>query len=228
MPTPAPLRLNGLRLNGQDPDGTRPLLLDIPVLDIAPGAMVGVQGPSGAGKSTLLAVIAGLAVPQEGEVLWGETRVSRLPEGKRDVWRRQTIGFVFQNFHLIGELSAIDNVLLPLRFFTWSARGWCERAEALLASVGLGAPHRPCAVLSRGEQQRVALARALLLNPPLILADEPTASLDAENAVAVADLLLAHARKSGATLIVASHDAALLARLPQRLVLAGGRLREGA
>lgn len=203
--------------------------LDLPRLEIAAGSLVGVAGPSGAGKSTLLDLVAGLRAPLRGTVSWGEEDLDRLSGPARLAWRRRTIGFVFQDFLLVDELSALDNVLMPARFAALRLpSGLRRRAEELLAGLGLADPARRAVRLSRGERQRVAVARALLLDPPLLLADEPTASLDGENGREVGRLLVEAARARGATLLVASHDPELLARLDRVHRLVGGRLAEEA
>jgi len=218
-----PLVLSDIALDHRDAGGQPFRVLDIPELTMAPGTALGVSGPSGCGKSTLLHLIAGLMRPSSGSVCWGETEISALPEAPRDRWRRQTLGFVFQNFHLVPELDVAGNIALPASFSSWrSSPADREHAMALGSRMGLTEPSRRAAVLSRGEQQRVAIARALFNRPHLILADEPTASLDARHAEAVADLLIEAAAQSGATLICASHDPNLLARLPRRLDLAAG------
>ena len=154
--------------------------LSIPVLNVSPGSLLAITGPSGSGKSTFLYAIAGLLRPSQGEITWGGRILQTMPETIRDHWRRHTIGFVFQDFHLMPELSPLANVLLPASFENLSvSRALKERALMLLE--GFGVPYKRASVvdLSRGEQQRVALARALLFDPPVLLADEPTASLDA-------------------------------------------------
>ncbi|MGO4407447.1 ABC transporter ATP-binding protein [Bosea sp. RAF48] len=217
------LVLADIALDHRDGDGRPFRVLDIPALVIEPGAALGISGPSGCGKSTLLHLIAGLLRPGTGSVRWGGTEVSGLPEAQRDRWRRQTLGFVFQDFHLVPELDVAGNIALPASFSSWRlGTSGRERAIALASRVGLKDPHRRAAVLSRGEQQRVAIARALFNAPRLILADEPTASLDADHADGVSDLLAETAQESGATLICASHDPRLLARLAQRLDLRMG------
>lgn len=222
---PLPLLLDGVAVVHRRAGETPFRALSIDRLEIPPGAHVGLSGPSGAGKSTLLHLVAGLLAPTEGAVRWGETRLDRLGEGARDRWRRETVGFVFQDFHLIDELSVRDNVLLPARFADFRlAAGLAERARRLVERVGLADPARRAGRLSRGERQRVAVARALLLSPRLLLADEPTASLDAITAAEVAALLAEVAREAGATLLVAAHDPALLARLDAVHRLVGGRL----
>lgn len=197
--------------------------LAIDRLEVAPGERLGVAGPSGAGKSTLLHLVGGLIGPTTGTISWGTTRLDGLGEGASDRWRRETVGFVFQDFHLVDELSIFENVLLPARFSAMRAASAVrERARELIARMGLSDPDRRVAVLSRGERQRVAVARALIGRPRLLLADEPTASLDAENGAAIAELLVATARESGATLIVAAHDRPLLDRLDRVLTLVAG------
>ena len=223
------LELDGVVVEHRDTAGRRFVGLDLPRLAVAPGETVGIVGPSGAGKTTLLEAIAGLRVPDRGAVRWGDLAVSALGEGARDAWRRGSVGFVFQDFDLVPELSALDNVLLPAGFARFRVpRGTRARAAELIASVGLSDPGRRAGLLSRGEQQRVAIARALLADPPLILADEPTASLDAGTGAAIADLLLARVRRRGATLVVASHDRALTGRLDRVVTLVAGRVREAA
>ncbi|MEJ0016654.1 MAG: ATP-binding cassette domain-containing protein [Acetobacteraceae bacterium] len=204
-------------------------VLQLPSFRAEPGTLWGCRGPSGSGKSTLLYALAGLLRPSAGEVAWGGVVISALPEAARDRWRHATVGIVFQDFHLIPELSALENVLLPARFRRPAAGAALrERAAALLRQTGIVSRARRAGLLSRGEQQRVALARALLLRPALILADEPTASLDAETGATVGALLVDAARESGATLFAVSHDPALLARMQQVLTLQAGRPVEAA
>ncbi|WP_353186618.1 ABC transporter ATP-binding protein [Bosea sp. (in: a-proteobacteria)] len=223
-PSPEPqagrLTLERLALDHRDADNRPFRLFEMPELTLQSGARLGVSGPSGCGKSSLLHLVAGLLRPSQGRVLWNGSVVSELAEAGRDRWRRETIGFVFQDFHLIPELDIAANIALPARFSAWrlGAAGQ-ERAAALARRMGLPDPRRRAALLSRGEQQRVAIARALFARPALILADEPTASLDAAHAAGVADLLLEAAAESGATLICATHDPALLARFDRRVDL---------
>lgn len=200
-------------------------VLDVPTLDFPAGELCGVTGPSGSGKTSLLHVIGGLLRPDAGCVLWGERDLASLTRREADVWRRRDVGFVFQAFHLIPELSALHNVLLPVWFAGWSAEARRADAIALLERVGIITPNRRAGLLSRGEQQRVAIARALLPSPTLILADEPTASLDEGNGAAVADLLIQTAQAVGATLIVVAHDRVLLDRLPRVEQVTQGRIR---
>lgn len=216
-----------LRDSGADSSLTP--ILSIPYLDIASGMQVGVRGPSGSGKSSLLYLLAGLARPSAGVIRCFGTDLGALTEGARDAWRRCQVGFIFQEFHLVPELDAVDNIALPLSFGAGGSASWTD-ASSLARRLGLDDRSRPVRLMSRGEQQRVAVARALLMKPRLILADEPTASLDAAHGEQIADLIIAEAKAIGATLICASHDEKLLARLPRRLSLAEGRLAadEGA
>jgi putative ABC transport system ATP-binding protein len=200
-------------------------ILDRVDLALAPGAMAAITGPSGAGKTTLLHALAGLVTANAGAVTFEDRDIGKLSESRRDRWRRETIGFVFQDFQLVPELSIAENILLPLRFDAWRATAAQRiRLRELGRNVGLGDLTPRAAALSRGEQQRVALARALIRRPAVILADEPTASLDADNAARAADLLIETPRESGASLLVVSHDAILLERMPAVWRLAGGRL----
>ena len=197
-------------------------ILDLPSLDIAPGERIGIAGPSGSGKTTLLHVIAGLQAVSAGSVAWNGTILSALREAARDQWRRRHVGMVFQDFLLVPELSALANVLLPTRFVATGIPR--TQAMELLERVGITTPDRRAGQLSPGEQQRVGIARALIGTPRLILADEPTASLDAANAAMIRDLLIDSASRLKATLIVVSHDEALLGRMARTLRLEKGRL----
>lgn len=199
----------------------------IPTLDLAAGSVVGIAGPSGAGKSSLLHALAGIEAPATGTVMWDDVALWTLPQGARDRWRRERLGLVFQDIHLIDGLSARDNVLLPLTFdHMRPPTEWRARADALLARLGIAQPGRATTVMSRGERQRVALARALLRNPSIVLADEPTASLDQAGGRAVGDLLLDAAAESGATLLIVTHDDALLARTTMHFRVVAGRLEQ--
>ncbi|MEM9137500.1 MAG: ABC transporter ATP-binding protein [Cyanobacteria bacterium P01_F01_bin.42] len=198
--------------------------LEISDWSLAAGSCIGISGPSGAGKSTLLNVVSGLLLPTQGQVCWHGQDLTALSEQQRDRWRRRNVGFIFQNFHLIPELSAFENVLLPHWFNHWR----CplkrkQQAKALLHQVGIEQVHQLAATLSRGQQQRVAAARAMLHDPPVILADEPTASLDPASAIAVMDLLLNTVR-ANRTLVIVSHDRQLLERLDHVYRLQVGKL----
>ncbi|PWV61027.1 ABC transporter ATP-binding protein [Plasticicumulans acidivorans] len=198
--------------------------LAIERLHIAAGSRVAITGASGSGKSTLVNQLIGLERPRGARIDWSGTDLATLGEGARDRWRGRHVGLVMQDFHLFPGLSALDNVLLPAQLAR-VADGLCrERAAALLAQVGIRRSRQPAETLSRGEMQRVAVARALLRQPGLLVADEPTASLDADSGAAVADLLLDLASEAGSTLLVVSHDPRLCGRLQRRIELAGGRI----
>ncbi len=225
MPAGAGLEVEGLVIAFP---GAGPVL-SIPALSLAPGSATAVEGSSGAGKTSLLHALAGIERPAAGAVRWDGSSLWTLPGPARDRWRRERLGLVFQDMHLLPGLSALDNVLLPVLFdHARVPAALRARAAALLEGLGIAAPHRRAAVLSRGERQRVALARALLRRPAVLLADEPTASLDAAAAGQVSALLLDAAADGGATLLVATHDPALLARLPHRLRLRAGHLEQAA
>ncbi|MDR6952278.1 putative ABC transport system ATP-binding protein [Ancylobacter sp. 3268] len=200
--------------------------LAIPRLGIAAGARIGLTGPSGSGKTTLLNLITGLERAGTGRILWDGTDIARLSEGRRDRWRAANVGLVMQDFHLFDGLSARDNVLLPLRLARFALpAGAGEEADRLLGRVGIERRGQKVETLSRGQKQRVAVARALIARPGILIADEPTASLDAEAGAVVAALLTELAMEAGATLIVASHDPRLLERLDRVVRLEAGRIR---
>jgi putative ABC transport system ATP-binding protein len=195
--------------------------------DLPAGAQVALCGPSGSGKSTLLNVLSGIEPAPRGVVQWGDTDLARLAPPARDAWRRRHVGFVFQRFHLFPGLDALGNVVLPCTFRALRARrDEDERARRLLDRVGIR-PDADVRKLSRGEQQRVSLVRAVFGLPRILLADEPTASLDAAAARTAFELLESLARETGATLVVATHDESLAGRLEARVALRGGRLVAG-
>ena len=204
--------------------GGRPLtILEGVSLDVERGDAVAVIGPSGSGKSTLLGLVAGLDAPTEGTITVGGVEITRLGEAALARFRRQTIGYVFQSYHLIPTLTAAENVAVPLELA--GARGVASRTRALLEQVGLGerAHHYPVQ-LSGGEQQRVALARAVALDPPLLLADEPTGNLDSATGAAIIDLLFALNGERGSTLLLVTHDPALAERADRVVSLRDGRV----
>lgn len=199
------------------------LVLDIPGMDAAPGSLTVLSGASGSGKSSLLYLLSGLARPTTGSVTWGGTELSALGESKRDRWRRQHAGFIFQDFHLIDEMTPLDNVLLPAWFGRVSASPLRDRAHGLLEDLAVPLERRQVSLLSRGEQQRVAIARSLLADPAVIFADEPTASLDRVAGAQVIAVLTKLAQE-GRTIIAASHDPELRAAATAELVLDHGRM----
>src|SRR5512145_837878 len=206
------------------PSGGRPLtILDGVTVDVDAGEIVAITGPSGSGKSTLLGLIAGLDTPTAGTVVVAGRDVTRLGEAALARFRRDTIGYVFQSYHLIPTLTAAENVAVPLELAGVSAP--LARAASLLADVGLGgrAHHYP-AQLSGGEQQRVAIARAVALRPLLLLADEPTGNLDSATGAQIIELLLGLGREQGATLLLVTHDVALAARADRVVALRDGRI----
>ena len=206
------------------PSGGRQLtIVDRIDLSIAPGEFVAILGPSGSGKSTLLALMAGLDRPSEGEVLLDGRPIQDLSEDDLALLRRRAIGFVFQSFQLLGNLTALENVLLPLELADIpEAR---SRAAQLLSAVGLGERgHHYPSQLSGGEQQRVALARAFGPRPPILLADEPTGNLDQATGQVVLDTLEALRRESGTTLVLVTHDPEVAGLADRRIHLRDGRI----
>jgi lipoprotein-releasing system ATP-binding protein len=175
---------------------------------VAQGEFLVIQGPSGAGKSTLLHILGGLDNPTGGEVYFQGTDIYTLDENARSAFRNQQVGFVFQFFHLLPELNALENVLLPgILKSWWERKKSLNTAFELLARLGLSArlKHRPAA-LSGGEQQRVALARALINRPQLLLCDEPTGNLDSENGKKILRLLIELNQSQKITIIMVTHD----------------------
>jgi len=206
------------------PSGGRMLrILDAIDLDVRRGEFLAVLGPSGSGKSTLLALMAGLDRPSSGEVLVDGEAIDRLSEDRLALLRRHKIGFVFQSFQLLGNLTARENVMLPMELLGW--REAAQRAGELLDAVGLSERgHHYPSQLSGGEQQRVALARAFAPRPALLLADEPTGNLDGATGRVVLDLLVAMRAEEGATLVLVTHDAAVAGVADRRIHLLDGRI----
>ena len=205
-----------------------PLVIDIPALSVAAGERVFVRGPSGSGKSTLLNLIAGVMVPQDGSLRVLGRELRELSGAGRDRFRADHVGFIFQLFNLIPYLSVIENVCLPCEFSPRRREralkaGGTVRKEAarLLAHLDLPSPvlRKPVIALSVGQQQRVAAARALLGAPELVIADEPTSSLDADRRASFLDLLFAECERERAALIFVSHDSALAPRFDRVLEL---------
>ena len=195
-------------------------LLEIPQLKVAHGETVAIVGPSGSGKTTLLNLIAGIATPRSGQVTTNGYKISGLQDAARRDFRIANIGLVFQEFELLEYLNVLDNILLPYRInrtlqLDKSVR---VRAEAIAERVGIGDKlARYANQLSHGEKQRVAVIRALLVQPPLLLADEPTGNLDPLNKDRVLDILLQYATDNAATLITVTHDHDILHRF-QRVI----------
>ena len=216
-----PLRISDLKVTA----GARNrVLIDLPRLALQSGQSLGISGPSGAGKSTLLYAIAGLSEHCSGEVRWGNTDFLALRSGARAAFRAAHIGMVFQDFLLFDEMSADANAAIAACFAPKPARaGLRARAETSLARLGLTDTARSVASFSGGERQRVAIARALAGDPAILLADEPTASLDRDAADRVIEDLSSAAREQGTTLVTVSHDQALLARMDRVLHLENGR-----
>jgi len=210
------------------PSGGRSLtILDGITLDVATGELLAITGPSGSGKSTLLGLVAGLDRPSSGSIVVGGVDITRLDEDALARFRRETLGYVFQSYHLIPTLTAVENVAVPLEIA--GAPNALVRARALLDDVGLGnrAHHYPVQ-LSGGEQQRAALARAVALDPGLLLADEPTGNLDSATGTRIIELLLELRRRRGATLVLVTHDDALARHADRVVVLRDGRVKNGA
>lgn len=224
------LHLRNIRYSVQDGGGMR-RVLDIPKLDLPGGTLAGIYGDSGSGKTSFLNLLCGLVLPdacQGCELRWGDEDLITMPEGRRDAWRGRHVGMVFQDFQLFPQLSAMENVLLPVTFRHVSLpEDLRDRARDLLRRLGIRRTDTPAGVFSRGEQQRVAMARAVLFRPAVLLADEPTASLDRSNAQLVTDELVDLARSEGCTLLVVTHEQILHGRMDRRYRLERGRLLSG-
>jgi lipoprotein-releasing system ATP-binding protein len=197
-------------------------------LELAPGEIAAVVGPSGSGKSTLLHLLGGLDRPDAGEIEIGGRRLDRLSPRELAGFRNRTVGFVFQFSQLLADFTALENVALPGRIAGLPPRDVERRASALLEEVGLvdRMDHFP-SQLSGGEQQRVALCRALVLDPPLVLADEPTGNLDPASGEGVFRLLVDLQRRHGTTALVVTHNPELAGRCGRMLALDRGVLRGG-
>jgi putative ABC transport system ATP-binding protein len=202
-------------------------ILDGVNLEVAAGEVVAITGPSGSGKSTLLGLIAGLDTPSAGSITVDGVELTGLGETQLARFRRRTLGFVFQSYHLIPTLTAAENVAVPLELA--GAPEPLVTARRRLAEVGLAerTEHYP-AQLSGGEQQRVAIARAVALAPPLLLADEPTGNLDSATGGQIVDLLLGLNRERRSTLLLVTHDAALAACAGRAIALRDGRVVNGS
>ena len=207
------LELRDLRKSFREVDGGEIEVIQIRQFALGAGEQVALAGQSGSGKSTLLNLIAGILLPDNGEIAVNGTDITRLSEAGRDRFRAANIGYVFQSFNLLQGFTALENVLLAQMF---GGGGAPNHALKLLETVGLAdrLDHKPRA-LSVGQQQRVAIARALVNTPSLVLADEPTGSLDAQNGEVVLELLRSICSKTGHALLVVTHDAQVMARFPK-------------
>jgi putative ABC transport system ATP-binding protein len=218
------IELVGVHKSYREGDAERVVLADVD-LAIDPGSVVALLGPSGSGKSTVLNLIGGIDVPERGDVRVGSRSLVSLSEHDRALYRRRSVGFVFQAFNLIPTLTVEENVRLPLELTGVDGAAARDRVAALLAEVGLADrtaafPER----LSGGEQQRVALARAVVHRPLIVLADEPTGNLDSVAAGHVLALLRGLAAESGTTVVVATHSAEAAAVADRVLAVRGGRV----
>jgi putative ABC transport system ATP-binding protein len=218
------IEVAGLTKKVADASGELSILSDLH-FTVQPGATVALVGASGSGKSTLLGLLAGLDTPTAGTVRIDGVDLYALDEDGRAAVRKARIGFVFQSFQLLGHLTALENVMLPLELRGDS--GARQKAAAMLERVGLSQrlKHYP-KFLSGGEQQRVALARAFVTEPPLLLADEPTGSLDAATGEAVIDLMFRLNREQDSTLVMVTHDAAIAAMCERQITIHAGRIAE--
>ena len=220
--SPPRLQVERLGKSVRDSSGTLEILTQIN-FSVAAGETVAIVGPSGSGKSTLLSVLAGLDTPTCGTVKIDGTDLFALDEDGRAVLRGEKLGFVFQNFQLLPHLTALENVILPLEIA--DRPNAAATAEKMLRRVGLAQRlgHNPMQ-LSGGEQQRVALARAFVMQPELLLADEPTGSLDFAGGAQIMDLMLELNTENGTTLILVTHDRTLAGRCARILEIKAGRL----
>ncbi|MFB2564702.1 ABC transporter ATP-binding protein [Rhizobium sp. IMFF44] len=217
------LDISGLEM--QFPGLAAPVLA-IDRFHLPAGGRLAITGASGSGKSTFVNAITGLEDVGNGSVSWSGTEITRLSSGRRDAFRARNIGLVMQDFHLFPGLSAFENVVLPIKLTRRLASSERERALYLLSVTGISRPQQKVETLSRGEMQRVAVARALLSRPGVIVADEPTASLDRQAGHEVAELLLQLSAEEGTTLVVVTHDDTLAERLGRRINLVNGRIEE--
>ncbi len=193
-------------------------------LSIEDGSFTVIMGPSGSGKSTLLYLLGGLDRPTSGQINIGGQSIESMDENQLAVFRRKTVGFIFQSFNLVPSMTALQNVVFPMRFARSGRRQRKTNAASLLDRVGLGdrKDHRPNE-LSGGQQQRVAVARALVNDPIIILADEPTGNLDTHSGASIMQLL-AELHRSGRTVVVVSHDARMMAFATRQVYILDGKI----
>jgi len=194
-------------------------------IEIARGGFVALRGASGTGKSTLLHLVGGLDTPNAGEIIFNGQKLSEFSESKLTTFRNRSVGFVFQAYHLLPELTALENVCLTARIARTSAGDSEKRGRELLSRVGLGerVEHKP-SELSGGEQQRVAIARALINEPELLLADEPTGNLDSKTGLEIIELLKTIRAEKNMTLVIATHDEKVAAHAQRVIQLVDGRI----
>ncbi|MGO1765898.1 ABC transporter [Advenella sp. S44] len=215
------INVSHLKKHVAEATGTLHILDDISFV-LERSATLAITGSSGSGKSTLLGILAGLDTPSSGEVSLMGKSIFEMDEDARAVLRAQNIGFVFQSFQLLPNLTALENVMLPLELQGQTAR---VQAQQMLERVGLDSRmHHYPKTLSGGEKQRVALARAFVVTPSILFADEPTGSLDTETGQRIADLMFEMNREKAATLVLVTHDEKLAARCDQTIRLISGRL----
>lgn len=221
---PPPLLLEARNLHKSYSLGHRTLeVLRGVSVGVARGEFLALRGASGAGKSTLLHLLGGLDTPNQGEIFFGGSDLARFSGLSLSRWRNQRVGFIFQAYHLLPELDALENVCLPARIARVAVGTAEERGRDLLKRVGLGEriEHKPYE-LSGGEQQRVAIARSMINDPDLLLADEPTGNLDSHTGEEIIELLCTLRTERQTTLIIATHDAKVAARAPRVLELVDG------
>lgn len=215
------LEITGLEVKA--PSGR--MLLSVPALSLAPGVCLGVRGPSGAGKSTFLFSIAGLADRASGTVRWGDTDIMALSSEARARFRRHHMGMVFQDFLLFEELSAVANAALAGAYSSRARQSAIlSQAQSGLDRLGISQGARTVESFSGGERQRVAIARALAADPEIILADEPTASLDRNTADRLIEDLISLVRAEGKTLVAVSHDPAVYSRMDRIIEIVDGQI----
>lgn len=218
------LKSAGLSRQVASPSGDL-TIVDSVELTISAGEAVAIVGPSGAGKSTLLGLLAGLEDPSSGEVWLDGESLSAADEDGRAQLRAGRVGFVFQSFHLLAGLTALENVILPLELA--GQRAAAHQAEAMLETVGLADRiHHYPNQLSGGEQQRVALARAFVIKPKILFADEPTGNLDKATGEHVADSMFSLRRENSTTLVLVTHNTLLAARCDRVFAMESGRMKE--
>ncbi|MBI4212376.1 MAG: ABC transporter ATP-binding protein [Deltaproteobacteria bacterium] len=218
------LQTHGLSKSYQEGEKALHVFADID-FTLEAGEIVGISGPSGSGKSTLLHLMGGLDRPSSGTVKIDGKSIHDMSDREQAIFRNQTLGFVFQFYHLLPELTALENAMLPCLIAGDSQAQARQKGSDVLAQVGLRErlAHYP-SELSGGEQQRVAIARAMAMRPKLLLADEPTGNLDQETSAKVWDLLLHVQREYGMAMVIVSHNPELLSTLPKQFELRGGSL----